>query len=365
MDTGFKSPTIYDGDFWTNPTNAYVQDDTDAVGQAGNPDCIGNWSGFDFGIPVGAVIKGIEVLVRFRTTGAGLTAKIKMELYHYDYYEDSIYHGELFTEQKTEAVDTISGYIFGHGGGATDIWTPTRPWRVGSEGDFGSHFTVTIRENAGTGNPMIDHIKVKVYYTVPGLVRLVVTGNDDCLRNYISSSFFGLGSSFIAGYGSSTNRNRGSAARFLNITIPPGSTIISATLKLTGSSALSATIVNTRLRCEKNINPLTFSTSGDFDARVWTDKYINWDAIGAWSDLVEYESPDIKDCIQEVINLAGWASGNAIVVLWDDFEQRSTQSANRNRIAYSYNGDPAYAPKLYIDYTLPPPVLFKPKITIY
>ncbi len=186
----------------------------------------------------------------------------------------------------------------------------------------------------------------------------VAASADDCLV-YPQESYFTTGDgSFKTGY-YGVNSTLGAAARFLNITIPVGSTITLANFILTCRTAQSATIVNTRLRAEANINPATFSTLANFNARIWTTAYMNWDAIPAWTVDVKYTSPSddgtryFKDVIQEVIDLANWASGNPIAVLWDDFEKRSTQSSGRQRTAQSYDGSTTKAPKLYIVYPVP------------
>lgn len=186
----------------------------------------------------------------------------------------------------------------------------------------------------------------------------VAAGPDDCWT--LNSLWDIAASQFQAGYASAIYKAGGSAARFLNITIPAGSTIISANLLLTCQTSESKDYVRTRLRAEKNINPATFSTLANFNLRAWTIAYMNWDNIPAWTKDTQYTSPAydgtryFKDIIQEVINLPGWANGNPIAILWDDFEKRSSQVTATRRTAYSWNGSATKAPELYIKYILPP-----------
>ncbi|MDO9334574.1 MAG: hypothetical protein Q7T57_08660, partial [Dehalococcoidales bacterium] len=183
------------------------------------------------------------------------------------------------------------------------------------------------------------------------VVRKVAAWTDDFTRSYVPASWWSLNSpSFAAGFNTLDIKGQGSAARFLNITIPAGKIIVSAYLILTAEGAYNNDTVNTRLRAEKKINPLTFSTPGDFDARAWTTAYINWDAIAHWALNVEYTSPNIKTLIQEVIGLPGWVNGNPIVILWDDFQQRSSQADAKIRAGYSYDGSWTKAPELRITY---------------
>ena len=180
----------------------------------------------------------------------------------------------------------------------------------------------------------------------------VGASTDDCVRHF-ENSWFSTGVTFWrAGYWDSNSKACGGAARFLNVTIPAGSTIDSAYLVSTAERNDELGTTLNRLRAERNISPAAFSDATDFDARTWTTEYVYWDYIPYWTLDVEYTSPDIKACIQEVIDLPGWESGNPIVVIRDDFEKRSAQVSTSTRSAYSYDGSTAKAPKLVVTYTL-------------
>jgi len=186
----------------------------------------------------------------------------------------------------------------------------------------------------------------------------VTASTDDCVTGYVNATFSVIDTIFWAGYRDATRQDQSSAARFLNITIPAGVTIDSAYFVLTASSARTEATVNTRLRAEANVNPATFSDAIDFDARTWTTApaLVNWDAIPAWSvdeSGADTTSPDIATLVQTVIDLPGWVSGKNIVILWDDFEERSTQADVTVRWAYSYNASTTKCPQLVITYTVP------------
>ena len=182
----------------------------------------------------------------------------------------------------------------------------------------------------------------------------VGASTDDAYRSTVTTSYWVTNDvRVLIGYYNATYQNFGSPMRFLNINIPAGSTITQANLKITSYTNDSSAVVNSRIRAERNINPATFSTAADFDARTWTTAAVNWDNIPAWTLNTEYTSPNFSTAIQEVINLPGWTSGNPIVILWDDFQERSTQSDNIRRDGYSYKSSAANAPKLVVTYTLP------------
>jgi len=193
---------------------------------------------------------------------------------------------------------------------------------------------------------------------MPNLTLQVAANTDDCIRSSHATYFAHDSTSFYAGYLDGAFTDFGSAARFLNVTIPPKAIITLAKLILTCRIERLGEVVNSRCRAERNVTPLTFSTVADFNARTWTNTHVHWNAIPVWAaeeSSANTTSPDLSACIQEVIELPGWASGNAVVVLWDDFEQLSDQEDNHARQAYSYNGSATKAPKLYIEYTIPAP----------
>jgi len=147
----------------------------------------------------------------------------------------------------------------------------------------------------------------------------------------------------------------GSGLRFSNVTVPGGSIIREAYLVVTGyryGDEGSVDTCNTRISAEKEDNPRDFTNDNwtSFSAR-WANRTtarVDWNSIPHFSTGVEYQSPDIKTVIQEIVNRAGWASGNSMVLFWDDFEQRSTPTVRARRFGYPYNVSPSQAAKLNI-----------------
>jgi len=142
----------------------------------------------------------------------------------------------------------------------------------------------------------------------------------------------------------------GGGARFLNIYLAPGVTIKHAYLKVVAQSSDSLTGVKSRIHGEQNINPATFSNYANYDGRTRTTASIDWDDIASWTMATLYQSPDIKDIIQEIVNLDGWTSGNPIVIFWDDHEDRSTHINNTHRRGRSWDHTDRTPPMLYIEF---------------
>jgi hypothetical protein len=179
----------------------------------------------------------------------------------------------------------------------------------------------------------------------------VAASTDDCME-ILSSGWFDItANEFYAGHYNATDYKWGSGARFQNVTIPHGATIDSAYFILTCKTSRSGTVCNTEISADDTDNAATFSTKANFESRyaARTTAQINWDGLGAWTAETEYTSPDIKNVIQEVIDRAGWSSGNALVLFWEDFDNESTGSGLRE--AYAYDGGSSKAPKLQIIYS--------------
>lgn len=180
----------------------------------------------------------------------------------------------------------------------------------------------------------------------------VASSTDDCYRVLVNPYWSRLPETIVAGAFSSFLYQYGGGMRFTNVTIPKGATIISACLIFRCSNSRSGGVANTRISAEKEDNPATFADdAAAFDAR-WANRTVarvDWDSIPAWVKDTDYNSPEIKTVIQEIVDRAGWVSGNSMVLFWEDFEDRSDKN-DCLRIAYSYDGSTTYAPILYVIY---------------
>ena len=181
----------------------------------------------------------------------------------------------------------------------------------------------------------------------------VGASTDDCFRRLSSDYFSLIEPTFQVGATTAVNRD-GSGARFTNITIPQGATIDNGThLTLRCRTSRTGTVVRSRISAEDVDDAVTFSTSANFDTRyaARTTARVDWDGIGAQTAGVDYDSPEIKTVIQEITDRGGWASGQDIVIFWEDFDDRSTHATDCLRQAQSYNGSTTFAPKLVVIYT--------------
>jgi hypothetical protein len=153
-------------------------------------------------------------------------------------------------------------------------------------------------------------------------------------RTYIS---FGLGE-----YYEGTNH---AGIRFANVPIPQGATIHSAKITFKAHSTQTTANCNIRIKGEDATHPVVYSTYANFAARIKTTAYQDWDAIESWAANSDYDSPDITDIIQEIVNRVGWESGHNLGIFLEDHGSTGFHF----RTAKSFDGDATYCPRLIIE----------------
>lgn len=140
----------------------------------------------------------------------------------------------------------------------------------------------------------------------------------------------------------------GGGMRFDSVNIAQRATITAAYVRFRANGNYANNNCNTVLQGEDSDDADTFSDVVDYDARVKTTASVNWNVIPAWTLDTWYNSPDITTIVQEIVDRAGWDSGNHMAIFWDDHADNSDNLAYRE--AYSYNFLPANAPELYVEW---------------
>lgn len=176
----------------------------------------------------------------------------------------------------------------------------------------------------------------------------VATGLDDAYVKLESGGYANENAVTIA-VDSYATVSRHAGIRFLNITIPQGSTITAATLQVyvyhTDYDDVWGTVYGEDIDDAPNFANANPYIKRD---RANTSASVQWhvDALGVgWKS-----PPDLASIIQEIVNRAGWASGNNLVlmILADTYP-----GSPKSFYFRSYDAEPAYAAKLSITYTLP------------
>lgn len=139
--------------------------------------------------------------------------------------------------------------------------------------------------------------------------------------------------------------------RFQNVTIPVGAKIDSAVCQfvvVTSNDDPNHTIYG-----DDSDSAAAFTTTvNDISNRSRTTATATWTSSGLGAnDATYFTTPSLATIIQEIVDRAGWASGNAIAILIN-----GSADSSRDLVLRSYDHDPAKAAKLDITYSMPRPI---------
>ncbi len=134
--------------------------------------------------------------------------------------------------------------------------------------------------------------------------------------------------------------------RFNGLNIPQGATITKAFVQFQTDETYSGT-TSLVIHGQATNNAPTFTTvNANISSRVQTNAAIDW-APAPWTNIGEagaaQQTPNIASIIQEIVNRSGWSSGNSLALMI---------SGSGRHTAESFNGDPAGAPVLHVEYSL-------------
>ena len=160
------------------------------------------------------------------------------------------------------------------------------------------------------------------------------------------------GGSFTNNYGympvgNLSGSHYASAFRFTAVDIPQGATINSATITFIARNNATSTVCNLAVRGVAEDDATAITGYIDAHARTLTTASVDWLALNIWTAGASRSAPDIASIIQEIINRAGWSSGNALVIYVID----NGSDTNANRYITDYSGNAGQAAHLTIDYT--------------
>lgn len=171
--------------------------------------------------------------------------------------------------------------------------------------------------------------------------KRISSGADD-VEERASGSMYTTSSDIELVYDGGGNQTIG--LRFRDIAVPQGATITNAYIQFTVDETHS-TATSVTLRAEAtDSSPAFSSASYNVSSRNTTSAFVNWQPP-AWTQVgaagADQRTPNLKNVIQEVVNRAGWQSGNELSVII---------TGSGERVAESYNGSSSKAPQLTIEY---------------
>ncbi|HEX7003942.1 MAG TPA: hypothetical protein VF168_07130 [Trueperaceae bacterium] len=125
--------------------------------------------------------------------------------------------------------------------------------------------------------------------------------------------------------------------RFTGVSIPAGATVESAFIVFTADAddPGNDSPVTVTIHGEADANASSFANdpdgapSGDISGRATTSAQVDWQINEAWAAGAEVQSADVSAIVQEIVDMEGWAAGNAmafIITGADSTNYRTAQS---------------------------------------
>ncbi len=255
--------------------------------------------------------------------------------------------GQVITfTDLTAGVPTAWSWNFGDGNTSTSQ-NPTHSYAAPGT------YTVTLTATNAYGN---DTEVKTAYITVlsGGSVSVTIASGTDDAEEFrvggIAGDMYLTSSDLEIGNDGGDEQYVG--LRFRNLNVPQGATISNAKIRFRADeSDGSGSQLNIYIRAQDVDDAATFTTGNyNISNRTLTTAEYHWPdgSVPGWSAGNIYDTPDLSTVIQEVVDRAGWTSGNDMVfVLWSDLGESS------ERVADSYEG--GYPAELIFDYTVPAP----------
>lgn len=151
--------------------------------------------------------------------------------------------------------------------------------------------------------------------------------------------------------------------RFTNVAIPAGATIDAANIVVVSNNGMfdGGATPSGCLMGRKVANCPQITTIANYnDTTTYPRTTANvtwWPNVAAWgySTVANRTSPELKTVVQEIVDLAGWASGNAMQIEWHFINNGWYGSADEYtgdyRYFYSYEDATYNPPILNVEYT--------------
>ncbi len=247
------------------------------------------------------------------------------------------------------------------GAGQTEYWDlPMNSSIAGAGSTEAGAATVTMSwTNAGSQPWTIVAVPLKPVTTAQSSVSVRVNqGTDDAEEEGPTGVYNGPGGMYLVSSdlelvsdteAPSTGTQK-VGMRFNSLSVPTGANINSAYITFRAVAAdgpnSNSGATTLTIRGQAADNATTFITTDyDITNRTTTSASATW-SPGTWTTGTNYNTVDISSIVQEIVDRAGWASGNSMVIIITGSGSRST---------YAYEGSPSTAPQLNISFDSPTP----------
>lgn len=140
-----------------------------------------------------------------------------------------------------------------------------------------------------------------------------VSGDDGSWHNTGAGAFSITASTVTIGDADAANNARHGFIRFPHVYAFQGQTVPSFKINLR-ASGLTGTIPPMTVVGVKQLNPAAPTTRAQANALTLTTATVAW-TPSAWVTATRYDSPELATILQEIVNQAGWVSGDAVIIL--------------------------------------------------
>lgn len=175
-----------------------------------------------------------------------------------------------------------------------------------------------------------------------GTITLQIKASSDDV-NQDNATFTSNSTTVWLGNGTSTTASY-AGLRFINVTIPPSATVVSAKLQVYSFQSQWIS-VNMSMAADATGNSATFSASSLPSQRTLTTQKISHSSNSNWNANTWYTLDEMAPVLQEVISRADWVSGNSLSLIL-----KGTGGAYGRKNITGWDGSSANAAKLVITY---------------
>jgi len=104
--------------------------------------------------------------------------------------------------------------------------------------------------------------------------------------------------------------------RFRDVSIPKGAVINSAFIQVWSHEGKSAEdVARVTIAGEANDTPETYTEEALITDRPRTNAEVLWEVAEEWEIWEMYQTPNLKDIVQEIVDREGWEPGNAMAFM--------------------------------------------------
>ena len=159
---------------------------------------------------------------------------------------------------------------------------------------------------------------------MPTLLLTIAADADDAQEDQDDTDFSAVGVTLSTDSNTSQGSRRIAGLRFDNLNIPPGSTINTAVLSVLCTDTATDD-PNMDIFAEDVDDAANFTTTADLVGRTKTTASVQYTATAVGA--VRVSPADLSTVVQEVVDRAGWANGNALMLLLQGKSDSNTQFA--------------------------------------